>query len=96
MKDTFKIPKHTCPYCGKVNDAATRTSEEPSFPSAGALTVCFGCGEWSIFEADFSLRKPTDSEEATLWEDFHCVRTKAAVKRLLHKKSAEDKADALP
>lgn len=67
---------HTrCPACGyrfEVASQVGRPDDEPSRPSAGAISICIACAEPAIFEDDFvglRLRKPTDEERAALEAD---------------------------
>lgn len=56
---------HKCPYCGRQNDRASGVTEAGKFDDGelneGAIGLCFGCGEWMIWEAG-AMRKPTDEE----------------------------------
>jgi len=51
-----------CPYCQNKLSAATGLRETDQAPDEGALTVCLYCGELLIFNADLTLRKPTQEE----------------------------------
>lgn len=64
-----------CPWCGKHNDRASSVEGEHT-PSEGDFSPCIGCGEWSVFQADLSQRKPTDAEFAVLAEDPHARRAR--------------------
>lgn len=53
-----------CPTCNYLCDGQTGVGND-STPSAGDLSVCFKCGEISIFDdSELGLRKPTDAEHA--------------------------------
>jgi len=53
----------TCPFCAKVCELATSVSGGRE-PETGDLSLCIGCGEFSIFDAAISagLRKPNALE----------------------------------
>lgn len=70
----------TCPWCGKDNDRATGFSEGAVTPSDGDLSLCIGCGEWSVFDSSASIgcRKPTDSELAEIATNSDCQRAREA------------------
>lgn len=53
--------KTVCPHCGYRHDAAAAVDDDERGPEDGNLSLCFECGEWSVFE-DGNLRKPTDAE----------------------------------
>lgn len=50
-----------CRDCGKTMDAC-RALNSRERPTAGSVTVCFYCGEISVFEDDRHLREPTAEE----------------------------------
>ncbi len=35
---------------------------------------------------DMQVRKPTSTEEVTLWSDYDCVKAKSLVKRLIYQR----------
>lgn len=57
-----------CPYCGRENTLATGINTEGT-PDEGAVNLCWRCREPSLFQADLTLRKPTDEERAEIMAD---------------------------
>jgi hypothetical protein len=53
-----------CPFCNQHHEAATAMGETPQ-PSDGAVSMCFQCGQFSVFDSDTfgGLRKPTKKEQ---------------------------------
>lgn len=61
-----EIPKHECPACGYVMDAATIiTAEVPTMPKAGDFSICARCRAVNVFLDDLALR-PATKDEAQL------------------------------
>lgn len=59
----------TCPHCGaKLNRTAGVAKAGKPQPKLqeGAVTMCFACGEWSVFDANLDMRKPTEDELAEI------------------------------
>ena len=84
---TTDTPKRPCLGCGAQNDAATETfGEEASPPEGGDVTVCIYCGHISVFNADLTLRNPTD-------EEIHII---AGDERILKIQKARAKIDIKP
>ena len=42
-------------------------------PEEGDVTLCFGCGEWCVFDYGMHLRKPTDKEFDEIGTDPDCM-----------------------
>jgi len=49
-----------CHKCGHDLDAATSFHDRK--PSEGCCSICIGCGNIMIFNADLTLREPTETE----------------------------------
>ena len=69
----------SCPYCGcEVTGAfAGNDPSEKEGALPGTATVCIGCTEVSIFDADMHLRRPSPEELATLqcqWDQIESMR----------------------
>jgi hypothetical protein len=43
-------------------------------PTEGSVSLCWGCLNPSLFNADLSLRTPTDEERAEIMEDVDVLR----------------------
>ena len=60
---THRMNPTPCPFCGKPLDAASPTEgSNDRQPSDGDLSMCIYCGEWIVFNADLTFRKPNDEE----------------------------------
>lgn len=78
---------HTvCPYCDFRGEGAVPRNPGDR-PSPGSILVCGECGEYSVFDQDLSLRKPTSSEifQFMMEDDFRDL-ARAQVMVKLHKK----------
>jgi hypothetical protein len=66
--------KATCPWCSaRLKFAMAMPGERArDAPDDGAVNLCKQCGEWSVFTADSSLRKPTDTEFAEITSHAEC------------------------
>lgn len=82
---SFDVPKMKCLGCGAPNDATTAAYHECR-PNAGDVTVCIYCGHISVFNADLTLRNPTDEEVLDIAGD----------ERILQIQKARAKADIKP
>lgn len=69
---------YRCPSCGVMHDRVATVGPEATLPSAGDLSFCIKCGEWSIFLPDLSLRAPTDDEHIEIGHDPDCIRLRKA------------------
>ena len=59
-----------CSNCGSQFDRSKNVADDDhERPEEGTATLCLYCGEWSIFNADMSLRKPTSVEAVELATD---------------------------
>lgn len=62
----------SCPHCGTKHNRHSPITERGAPPPAiheGAVTLCFDCGEWSIFDDRLDLRKPTETESSEIKAD---------------------------
>ena len=90
--ESTTIPHHACPVCGYTAEAATSlasmTNDTPvPQPSAGDISVCFGCGAIGVFDAQMKLTIPDDGELLDLmlnndWADI--VRTQRSIRAFRH------------
>lgn len=64
--DQVRISPGQCPHCGKRLDAVSRLEGPVTNPSAGDLTVCFGCGESLQFDDRLRLKRISATELAAL------------------------------
>jgi hypothetical protein len=69
----FRIPKQKCPRCGYKLDATTSTSGDQK-PEPGDLSLCFECGQISVFTENDGMRVPTKDEELELSVDPRVIR----------------------
>lgn len=68
---SFRHQALNCRVCGSVLDAASRVQDAVE-PYDGAASICFNCGEVSIFVIGafgVALREPTTQELAELASD---------------------------
>ncbi len=75
---TTGTPKRPCLGCGAQNNAATETFGEEAIPSEGDASVCIYCGHISIFNADLTLRNPTDEEIHSIAGDERILKIQKA------------------
>lgn len=54
--DLTRLPASPCTHCGHLCTAATSLGEASWKPSEGSLTLCIGCGQSGVFNADLSVR----------------------------------------
>jgi hypothetical protein len=88
-------PKVTvCPWCGKHHDLASAAAEDGDKgvrmkPVDGDVTLCIGCGNWSIFErkAAGGLRKPNYEERQHMRMDRLMRRVQRAWRRTVKPES---------
>ena len=64
-----------CLSCGKGLDAAAQIGAGMPSPSEGDVTVCLYCRHVMIYNADLSLRNPTDAEVVEIAGDPRLVAT---------------------
>ena len=79
-----------CPHCGYVADRAGEMHDDGSSPKDGDVSLCIGCGGFSIFEAALhdGLRKPTLEEKLDIAADPECFKLHWAWQRLQAKRKA--------
>lgn len=78
-------PECTCLNCHKPLNRASAVAEDAS-PSDGDFTMCIGCGHLMIFNADQTLRNPTDEELAEIAGDERMITISNAIAKL-HRQS---------
>jgi hypothetical protein len=64
-----------CSYCGKLHDRTSAVAPKGKYrrepmPEEGDITLCFDCGEWSVYDSQGQLRKPTEQERIHLRNDI--------------------------
>jgi len=93
---TTRLPPHTCPWCSKALDSAAPTDQGDWKPAPGDMTLCFGCGEYCIFNSDLTLRKPDDDEMIEIGLDPVARRARLVwvVKQEMEKAKAERDHDS--
>jgi len=80
---------HRCPWCGRQLDLVSEVDlESPEIfaarqPTPGAASFDIACGEFSIFDDDLRLRKPTDAELVEIANNPVCRRLRDAYVRML-------------
>lgn len=81
----------TCAHCRKTFDAHSGINHHRA-PKAGDVTICIGCAGINVFIKRLghrlALRKPTDSELATLTSDPDVTAAVLAVRGLFDKRAA--------
>jgi len=75
MRTTEMIMR--CPWCGKHLDRSSSVNCEEA-PEEGDFTLCFGCGEWSVFASGMHLRKPDDEEFDEIGTDPEMMKVRWA------------------
>lgn len=60
LTTTTHVPIHIC-ICGQTLDAASEIRGN-SKPSENDFTLCLNCGFIWVFNADLTLRRPTDED----------------------------------
>lgn len=58
----LRTRRNPCPYCGRENNAVHEIHDGQKPPDEGDYSICWGCGEISIFERNLELRKATVPE----------------------------------
>jgi hypothetical protein len=70
---------NACPHCGKTIDSASTPDRGSDYkPEPGDASLCFGCGEWCMFQDDLTLRKPSEEELIEIGLDPDCRRVRQA------------------
>jgi hypothetical protein len=91
LKRSRRVRQNTCPWCGYKTDAASSLETTKSgfdlgarMPREGDVALCIGpsCGEWNVFTADLTLRKPTDAELLEIGNNIQCRAARMAWTRL--------------
>lgn len=60
------VPWSTCPWCGALQDGAANMTNT-DMPEEGDVGMCFECGGWCVYKADYSReRMPADHPA---WQD---------------------------
>lgn len=59
---SVEVPVSNCPACGYKLDAVTDTSGAGASPSEDDWSLCIGCYAALRFNADLSLRLPTEAD----------------------------------
>jgi hypothetical protein len=77
--------KHQCPHCKKVQEAYAAADGSNISPVDGDMSICFDCGEWSIFQ-NKQLRLPDEKERKHIDNDFQCRRIVDTWKKLMQEK----------
>ena len=68
---TYDLEGNTCPYCNKKVDAVTTSNKDnPRQPQEGDLTVCFDCGNISVFGHGMKMRPCRDEDLENASEDL--------------------------
>jgi len=67
-RDTFEVPEHKCPACGKRLDSVTEMFSGAE-PQPGDCTICLDCGAILIMLEDLTTRRASDAETARMLAD---------------------------
>jgi len=63
--DVYRHETLPCPACGRPNNSAKRAQGKPQSPGDGDWSICFGCGEVSVYAVGsfgVALREATGQE----------------------------------
>jgi len=74
--------KVKCPSCKALHDSQTSVDGEERLPSPGNVSICFTCGDPSIFDEALELRLPTVAETERIVSDQSVVVTMRLIKML--------------
>jgi hypothetical protein len=66
-----------CPWCGRNLDRVSCIDGE-DVPEEGDISLCFGCGEWCVFDNGMHLRKPNDEEFEEIGTSPECMQSRWA------------------
>lgn len=83
-----RLPKSSCPLCGKKLDAASDADGEER-PSPGDVTLCIGCGTVFEYDGEMKLRVMTEAELSALEEEVQ-AQIKTVRMAILHWVKAEE------
>ena len=85
---TSRLPSSgACPYCGHTLDAVTPTPDNPeATPSAGDITICFGCAEVLILKEDLTVRVPNMEEAFYAQGEPQVIQLQRAIRTLIAKR----------
>lgn len=67
-----------CPACGRVHEVHSDARGGTALPSPGAVSICWGCAEISVF-TEVGLRAPTSDEATEIAADPYIQRVRAAI-----------------
>jgi hypothetical protein len=71
---TYDIRETQCPECGyKIELAVTVTEVELRAPKPGDVSVCFNCGQLSVWDKERRLRRPSLEETEIFIRDQRIV-----------------------
>jgi hypothetical protein len=81
MSEFTKLPRgRRCPNCGTRMDAAAFANNAQHVePKGGDVSLCFHCGQFTIFNDDLNLRLPTPAESARLASDPEVQKAHSAL-----------------
>ena len=74
-------PQQCCPYCSHTFNRASDLKQEPT-PREGDFSVCIYCAGLLVFNADLSVRKPTEYERDIANKSESVFNTQLMVRRL--------------
>lgn len=62
---SYQCPRTKCPYCHVAKDGIVdmTAGEKERAPMAGDISLCFICGNWSVFTADLQLAEPDEMKK---------------------------------
>lgn len=82
-----------CPWCGRQMDRVSSVNLD-AVPEEGDITLCFGCGEWCVFDDGLHLRKPSDEEFDIIGSDPDMMKARWAwtetIKRMIKEKAVDN------
>lgn len=68
------MKRASCRHCGYTNDAVTSADGQTFEPTAGAVSICYGCSAIGIFTGNgIETREPTGAERAAIMADASVI-----------------------
>lgn len=64
--EEHRIPPFHCPKCGYLMNKSTDAFSSSVKPTEGDVSMCLMCGNLMLFNADLSVREPTEAERREL------------------------------
>lgn len=69
LGDTELDRPAVCPWCDRCHEIHSSNRGDDVQPKEGDISLCYGCRKPGIYQADGSIRKPSDVEAADILAD---------------------------